>query len=334
MCGGTGLGLAICRRLAELMAGELGVESTAGVGSTFCLTVSLPVADLAEQRALQSHLAQQESHAEQPDIVPLLMQRRLPSILVVDDHPVNRMLLKQQLEKLGIRAEVAAYGMVALSLWQAQHFDLVITDCHMPEMDGYELTRSIREIEQHEGRPRIPIIAWTANVLAEEELRCKTAGMDDMLTKPTELSELRAMLLKWLIEPGGPPPAVSPPVAAAPAIPPTATLAALDLTVLGKFVAGRAAQIEMLQEFNTQNRSDITGLKTTLQGGDPAAVTQAAHRMKGACRMMGALELAALCADIEAAGRRGEMPQAEAARKLDEAVARVEAEIGRFIAGK
>ncbi len=269
MYGGTGLGLAICRRLAELMAGELSVESTAGVGSTFCLTVDLPVADLAEQRALQSQLAQQESHTEQPDIiVPLLTQGRLPSILVVDDHPVNRMLLKQQLEQLGIQAEVAAYGMVALSRWQAQHFDLVITDCHMPEMDGYELTRSIREIEQHEGRPRIPIIAWTANVLAEEELRCKTAGMDDMLTKPTELSELRAMLLKWLIEPGGPTPAVSP-VAAAPAIPPTATLAALDLTVLGKFVAGRAAQIEMLQEFNTQNRSDITSLKTTLQGGAP-----------------------------------------------------------------
>ncbi|MBW8078784.1 MAG: response regulator, partial [Gallionella sp.] len=255
-------------------------------------------------------------------------------ILVVDDHPVNRMLLKQQLEQLGIRAEVAAYGMVALSLWQAQHFDLVITDCHMPAMDGYELTRSIREIEQHEGRSRMPIIAWTANVLAEEGLRCKTAGMDDMLTKPTELAESRAMLLKWLIEPGDAAQVVSPVVAAAPATPPTATLAALDLTVLGKFVAGRAAQIEMLQEFNTQNRSDITSLKTTLQGGDPAAVTQAAHRMKGACRMMGALELAALCADIEAAGRRGEMPEAEAGRKLDEAVVRVEAEIGRFIAGK
>jgi len=332
MYGGTGLGLAICRRLAELMDGTLSVESTAGIGSTFCFTVELPVADLAEQRELQKHLEQLEIRADQPDIAPLLTQGRPPSILMVDDHPVNRMLLKQQLGLLGLHPDTARDGVEALALWQNGHYDLIITDCHMPEMDGYDLARNIREIEQHKTRQRMPIIAWTANVLVEEELRCRVAGMDDLLTKPTELSDLRTMLLKWLVRMDSPSRAVSPPVVpTAAASPPTETVAALDLTVLKKFVASRAAQIEMLQEFNAHNRSDIASLQTTLQGGDPAAVAQAAHRIKGACRMMGALELASLCADIEAAGRRGEMQEAGIAGRLDEAVARVEAEIGRFI---
>ncbi len=194
MYGGTGLGLAISRRLAELMEGNLSVESTPGGGSTFCFTVSLPLANPAAQRNMQSG----DSRANESGTMPLMADGRRISVLAVDDHPVNRMLLKQQLDQLGLDVKVAESGIVALSLWQAGHFDLIITDCHMPEMDGYELTRNIRKMEQHEARPRIPIIAWTANVLIEEEERSHAAGMDDLLTKPADLSELRAMLFKWL----------------------------------------------------------------------------------------------------------------------------------------
>jgi CheY-like chemotaxis protein len=194
MYGGTGLGLAICRSLAELMGGTLGVESRAGIGSTFSFTVELPVANVA----LPADPGQ--PHAPEPDITPLGGAGQPLALLIVDDHPLNRMLLKQQLALLGLRADAAADGAEALSLWQSQHFDLIITDCHMPEMDGYELTRNIRAIEQHTGARRIPIIAWTANVLAEEEQRCRVAGMDDLLTKPTELAELRAKLLNWLVK--------------------------------------------------------------------------------------------------------------------------------------
>ena len=335
MYGGTGLGLAICRRLAELMDGTLSVESTAGIGSTFCFTVELQVADLAEQRELQMSLDQKETHEGGPGIAPLLAQGQPLSILVVDDHPVNRMLLKQQLEQLGLRAEIAAHGMVALSLWQAGHFNLIITDCHMPGMDGYELTRSIREIEQHETRERVPIIAWTANVLAEEERRCRAAGMDDMLTKPTELSDLREMLLKWSAKVDSSASAApSPVVTITPAQHPTKTVAAMDFGVLKKFAISHAAQIEMLQAFNLHNRGDIANLHAALKDGDPAAVARVAHRIKGACRMVGAVELASICADIEAAARQGDMPGADAAGRLDGAMVRAEAAISEFVQGR
>jgi CheY-like chemotaxis protein len=118
-------------------------------------------------------------------------------VLIVDDHPVNRLLLKQQLEFLGLRVVAAEDGVKALSLWGEGHFDLVITDCHMQDMDGYELARNIRENEKVSGK-RVPVIAWTANVMAEEEEHCRGAGMDDFLTKPTDIAELKKKLSTWL----------------------------------------------------------------------------------------------------------------------------------------
>jgi signal transduction histidine kinase/ActR/RegA family two-component response regulator len=204
MYGGTGLGLAICQRLAGLMGGQLGVESIAGIGSTFSFTVDLPVANQVAQAHLRQ-LAEQNGSGEMvSDTSPLDTTGQGIGILIVDDHPLNRMLLKQQLGMLGVQVEAAADGAGALSLWQDKdrHFDLIITDCHMPVMDGYELTYRIRDRERQAGTKRIPIIAWTANVLVDEAEHCHAAGMDDLLTKPTELADLRAMLLKWLVKTG------------------------------------------------------------------------------------------------------------------------------------
>ena len=198
MYGGTGLGLAICRKLAELMGGTLAVNSMPGKGSTFSITVDLPVAEQRASTGDQASGAGHDTQADTDDVSPLVAPGQTIPVLVVDDHPINRMLLKQQLGLLGLHPDAAADGVEALALWQSHHYDLIITDCHMPEMDGYELTRTIRDIEKKSGARPIPIIAWTANVLAEEEQHCRAAGMDDILTKPTELADLRAKLLNWL----------------------------------------------------------------------------------------------------------------------------------------
>ncbi len=337
MYGGTGLGLAICRSLADLMGGNISLTSSSGSGSIFCITVSLLVASPAAQRDLRLRLAWENSSESSSGFRPLLKDGKRVSVLLVDDHPVNRTLLKHQLEMLGMHAEEAASGMVALSLWRDGHFDLVITDCHMPEMDGYELTRSIREIKHGDGRYQVPIIAWTANVLSDEEMRCRAAGMDDILTKPTEMTDLRAMLLKWLAKSGAGF-SQAPLMEAAPTEVQKQAAAdkAIDFGVLKKIATSYAAQSELLQVFRLHNRDDIADLRAALNNGNATAVQRSAHRIKGASRMVGALDLEGICAAIERAAVQGDLHGARvmADIALDETLGHIEAAISSFIGEK
>ena len=191
MYGGTGLGLAICRRLAEMMGGEVELESEPGRGSVFSIMLALPV---SAAPAEDVHL-----EARQREVKPLFSGGGdAPLVLAVDDNPTNQKLLAHQIRLLGLRAETAENGQAALSMWRDGRFAMVITDCHMPEMDGYELAREIRRIEAAESRRRMPVIAWTANALAEEAGRCREVGMDELLVKPAELMQLREVLSRWL----------------------------------------------------------------------------------------------------------------------------------------
>ncbi|MEQ1629784.1 MAG: PAS domain S-box protein [Gallionella sp.] len=310
MYGGTGLGLAICRRLAELMDGNLAVDSTPTVGSTFSFTLALPLACSAVPVVQQP----QQTLSVTPTRDNAIESLAGRAVLVVDDHPINRILLKQQIEQLGMHVQLAESGTPALTLWQTEHFDLVITDCHMPEMDGYELSRRIRALEQARGTARIPIIAWTANVLNEEEANTRAAGMDDLLTKPTNFEELKFKLCHWLMG------EASQSVAAI--APLHEQLAVIDLAVLQRFVTGHAEQLEVLEMFVEQTRIDIAELRSTLLGEDIAACAKAAHRIKGACRMVGALALASLCERIEKAAKQGELGAARdlAGAALDQGI--------------
>jgi CheY-like chemotaxis protein len=196
--GGTGLGLSICQCLTQLMGGIITVDSQLGVGSEFKVHLTLPLVEEVLLPRVRSRAANRPAARRAPD--PATAEANGQLILVAEDNPVNRQVICQQLAWLGYACLLAEDGVSALALWQQHRFGLLLTDCHMPEMDGFTLTRELRQREQDGQLARLPIIAVTASVLASESERCQMAGMDDFLAKPIELQALQKLLAKWLPE--------------------------------------------------------------------------------------------------------------------------------------
>jgi CheY-like chemotaxis protein/HPt (histidine-containing phosphotransfer) domain-containing protein len=237
-----------------------------------------------------------------PDTVQAAAEGTL--VLLVDDHPVNRMLLLRQVRTLGYAALTADDGAQALKMWQAGRFGLVITDCHMPHMDGYELARSIRSQEAETGSGRVPIVACTANALQGEAEACLAAGMDDFMVKPVELARLTEKLDRWLPLPQAPPPLAAPGGASPPAAP---AASPIDEALLAAKCGGDGSMVEeVLATFRRTCEDDAAELRQAVAGDDVAQTTQFAHRMAGAGKMVGALAFAAACETIDRASRAGD----------------------------
>ncbi|WP_413436688.1 ATP-binding protein [Sulfuriferula sp. GW1] len=181
--GGTGLGLAICKQLAEMMGGYISVDSIAGHGSAFHL--SLPLI-----RVESGAPATNASSASNPDNTSFMGRR----ILVAEDNIVNQKVIQHLLRHLGAQVDIAANGREAVALAQTRVYDLTLMDCQMPEMDGYQATSRIRNSIPNAG----PIIAMTANAMLGAREQCLAAGMNDYLSKPIQEEDLVNMLARWL----------------------------------------------------------------------------------------------------------------------------------------
>jgi two-component system sensor histidine kinase EvgS len=273
---GSGLGLVISRNLCEMMGGALRLDSEPGHGTRVELNLELPMLE-----ALAPNMADPEIKA---------MPQRPLSVLVVDDHPVNRLLLCWQLSELGHCTVDTEDGESGLEKWRTQPFDVVITDCNMPRRSGYELARTIREEETQRGSKRCLILGFTANAQAEEKTRCLEAGMDACLFKPIRLHDLSKALSD-----------ASQCASDADATP-TLPLKEIDLSAL-ELLAGadQSLMVRLRAEVLSSLHSDLQRLDDL--GPDPIALRDLAHHIKGGAQMVGAARLVSACADLEQACR-------------------------------
>lgn len=285
--GGTGLGLTITQNLTKLMNGTIEIESDVSIGTTFIVTLNLPV---------DNDFKAEESDLIQPPKVHLNKNAR---IMIVDDHPINLLFLKQLLTKFGYaHIDEANNGKAALDHFARNRYDLIIMDCQMPDMDGFEAAQRIREMEEAESAPII--IAATADAMKGAEERCIASGMDDYISKPIDASKLRHILNEWI--PANEKEAqqkindeedhfISKKHTA-----PKEQNDIIDWNYLHEFTDGNTeTEALTIDIFITNLRSDIENLHVCLKNKDYSGWDSWVHKLYGASAHIGAVSLAKKC---------------------------------------
>ena len=300
--GGTGLGLSVTRGLVELMGGHIAVTSTPGLGSEFVVELPLRACEPGQAKPVQRVLPPTVEEAVQtprplaPTVEEAAQTQRL--ILLAEDNETNRDVMQEQLRLLGYTCELAEDGAVALTMWQAdpKRYALLLSDCHMPHLDGLELTEAIRATERD--GTRLPIIAITANAMEGEAQRCMARGMDDYLSKPLRMTELATMLESWL------------PLATAPSEP--ASMGHAKKTAFPIWNPGTLTEMvgvnpvmheRLLERFLRTAEQQVLKILAAEAACDTVRLASVSHTLKSAARSVGAVALGELCQNLETSGR-------------------------------
>lgn len=257
--GGSGLGLSICKQLIELMGGSILLESAEGKGTAVSFVLHVEVADPPVDEA------------PAPDTMPAALPRH--RLLVVEDMAVNQQAIRRQLAQLGCAVTIAENGLAALQrLRQGEVYSMILMDCHLPGIDGYETARRIRALETERNLPFTPIIAISAITDLTHKSRCIASGMDGILSKPLSLQDLEDILRLWLMtEELAPPPALP------------------------------ASAPDLARLYSQSARQDLLQFRQAVADQQPEAMLHHVHRLKGGALTVGAEALTRLAANMEQA---------------------------------